>query len=370
MNLRIATFNLENLFSRPKAMSEGMGQMGQDAINHHAELNAIIRKELYTEDDKARLLELDKVYKFSALNAPSNALVKLNKVRGQLFSVKRKPVKKVVVAASGSGDWTGWFELPHVDVSWRATYNTARVIAEVDPDILVCVEVDDRPSLVRFNDQILEPLFKKGFPHLMAIDGNDDRGIDVGIMSRYPIIGMRSHVDDVNTLGSKTFSRDCPEYVMALPNGQSIVVIPNHFKSKRGGNGPDARARRHAQAAGALTIAKHAVDTVSPYVLIGGDLNDTPESEELAPLWADGFIDVQSHPTYPTQRPGTFDTGTARNKIDYLIMSQALAPTLQATGIERRGSYHPTLWEVFDTVTGRSDEASDHHLVWGDFELP
>jgi hypothetical protein len=56
MNLRIATFNVENLFTRPLAMKDGMGQAGQDAINDHAELNGIISKAVYDAADKARLL--------------------------------------------------------------------------------------------------------------------------------------------------------------------------------------------------------------------------------------------------------------------------------------------------------------------------
>lgn len=366
MKLRVATFNLENLFTRPAAMDSESGVAGQAAINHDAELNAIIRKEVYTDADKARLLELDKTYKFSALNAPKNALVQLNKVRGQLFGTREGVVK---VVANGAADWTGWFELRRDDITWEATLNTARVISEVDADIQICVEAESRPTLNRFNDQILGAIFKKQYPHVMLLDGNDERGIDVGIMSRYPIGGVRSHVDDRNAGGTKTFSRDCPEYVVQLPNAKDIVIIPNHFKSKRGGDDDAAQARRRAQAEGAFSIAKNAVGTISPYVLVGGDLNDTPDSEALKPLWVGEFKDVQSHSSYPTDRPGTYDTGTAGNKIDYLIMSKKLATGLKNTGIERRGSYHPHTWEPFDTVVSKATEASDHHAVWADFEI-
>jgi hypothetical protein len=42
---------------------------------------------------------------------------------------------------------------------------------------------------------------------------------------------------------------------------------------------------------------------------------------------------------------------------------------LKTTGIERRGTYHPKLWQSFDTVKKTADEASDHHLLWADFDL-
>lgn len=366
MTLRIATFNVENLFTRPRAMKDGMGQAGQAAIDDNAELNRIIGKTAYDAADKARLIVLDQTYGFSALNAPPNALVELNKIRGQLYS--RSQAGVVTVVAAGRGDWTGWFFLRSDDVSWEATYNTGRVMAEVDAHIQICVEVENRPTLLRFNEQVLAAKFNKAFPHVMVIDGNDERGIDVGIMSRYPIRSIKSHVDDQNANGERTFSRDCPEYLIELPSGRKVLILPNHFKSKRGGNSPAVQARRKAQADRAHAIATEGL-AQTQLVLIAGDLNDTPDVPQFVSLWQDGFLDVRDHPSYPTDRPGTFDTGTAANKIDYLIMSPKLKAKLTATGIERRGSYHPNTWVPFDTVTKKADEASDHHLVWADFSL-
>jgi len=365
MSLRIATFNIENLFTRPLAMQPGLGQTGQDAINHLAELNGIIGKPTYDVADKTRLIELDQIYGFSALNTPPGALVELNKIRGQLFS--RSHTGVVTVVATGRSDWTGWFFLRSSDLTWEATYNTGRVIAEVNAHIQICVEVEDRLTLLRFNEQVLGARFNKAFPHVMVIDGNDERGIDVGVMSRYPIHSIKSHVDDRNANGERTFSRDCPEYLIDLPGDKKILVLPNHFKSKRGGNTPAMQARRKAQADRAHAIAREAV--LTQLVLIAGDLNDTPDTPLFASLWQNGFVDVNNHPSYPTDRPGTFDTGTAANKIDYLIMSPELRQKLTGTGIERRGSYHPHSWQPFDTVTRKADEASDHHLVWGDYAL-
>lgn len=366
MSIRIATFNMENLFTRPRAMADDSGAVGQQAIDHHAELNRIIAKPQYSAADKARLLALDAIYHFSRLNTPHGALVQLNKIRGRLYSTSQTGTVSVV--ATGRGDWTGWFFLLSDNVSWGATYNTGRVVATVNADIQVCIEVENRPTLMRFNEQVLGAEFSTAYPHVMVIDGNDDRGIDVGIMSRFPIREVRSHVDDRNPGGERTFSRDCPEFLIELPSGSELLILPNHFKSKRGGNDQNAQDRRKAQADRCHDIAV-AATARTPLVLIAGDLNDTPNTPLFAALWDDGFTDVQGHANYPTDRPGTFGTGTAANKIDYLIMSSALRNKLTDTGIERRGSYHPNTWAPFDTVTGPNDEASDHHLVWADFAL-
>lgn len=363
--IRIASYNLENLFTRPVAMNQDSDEEGRQAIEDHSTASVIIRKDVYSQEDQETLLALTNRYGWHFLNPPATALVQLQKVRGQLF---RKPQGGVVqVAARGRADWVGWFELRREDVAWEATYNTGRVIVETRPDILVAVEVENRPTLNRFIEQVLGPEFGVEYPHFMVIDGNDLRGIDVGILSRYPIEEIRSHVDD-RTDGKSTFSRDCPEYDVVLPSGERLVIMPNHFKSKRNGNDQESQERRRQQAERAREIAEGALRR-TPYVLIAGDLNDTPTSTPLAPLFTGGFQDVIVHANYPQDRPGTYGTGKADNKIDYLIMSPELRGRLTNTGIERRGSYHPQTWEPFDTVTSTAVEASDHHLLWADFDL-
>jgi len=363
--IRIATFNLENLFTRPSAMNQESEADGRQAIEDQAELNLIVSKDVYSQSDKDRLIELSNRYKFHLLDPPKSALVQLQKIRGKLF---RKPQNgPLEVAANGRGEWTGWFELRRGDVKWEATYNTGRVIRERRPDILVIVEVENRPTLKRFCDQVLDAEFQLGYPHFMVIDGNDDRGIDVGIASLFPIVQMRSHVDDPGPGGKPVFSRDCPEFDVQLPNGMRIVVLANHFKSKRNGDNQASLDRRRTQAERAHEIAVAALSR-SDLLVLGGDLNDTPDSSALASLFTDGFADISTHPNYPTDRPGTYGTGLKSQKLDYLIMSEQLRTHLQDVGIERRGSYHPNLWEHFDTVD-KTSEASDHHLVWADFDL-
>lgn len=364
--IRFATFNLENLFTRPAAMNQDTDAAGREAIEDHANANNIVEKGLYSESDKAKLLELTAKYKWHTLNPPKNALVQLQKIRGQLF---RKPQNgPVEVVADGRADWVGWFQLLSEDINWMATFNTGRVINEIRPDILITVEVENRPTLDRFNEQVLGAKFNFEYPHFMVIDGNDQRGIDLGILSKYPIVEIRSHVDDLMPNGERLFSRDCPEFDIILPGGERFVIMPNHFKSKRNGDDQASKNKRTAQAAGAHEIAVSALER-SPLVLIGGDLNDTPDSLPLASLFTNGFQDVISHPSYPVDRPGTYQTGRSAQKIDYLIMSPQMRDKLQNTGIERRGSYHPSIWEAFDTVTKASEEASDHHLVWADFDF-
>ena len=91
-------------------------------------------------------------------------------------------------------------------------------IAAARPDVLALVEVESRPTLLEFHEYIylpvLDPAALTPFGSLMLIDGNDDRGIDVGLALRpaTAFASMLSHVDDRMANGELVFSRDCPEY--------------------------------------------------------------------------------------------------------------------------------------------------------------
>jgi hypothetical protein len=160
----------------------------------------------------------------------------LRKYRGQLL--RRAPgddgdidEEDVSVVATGRSDWTGWVDLVKDQIQARAIENTARVIREVGADIVGVVEAEDRITLQRFSQTPLMSGNKPLYPHVMVIDGNDSRGIDVGVLSndRYPIRSIRSHVDE-GPIRKRLFSRDCAEYWFTFPDdtglaGQTLVVL-------------------------------------------------------------------------------------------------------------------------------------------------
>ena len=108
-------------------------------------------------------------------------------------------------------------ELAKQPLNETGTRLTARVIADVGADVIGVVEAEDRPSLVRFNSELLN----RQYDHVMLIDGNDTRGIDVAIYSRYPLGQIWTHMFD-GTGAKKIFSRDCPQ--MLRVNGTGSVI--------------------------------------------------------------------------------------------------------------------------------------------------
>lgn len=227
-----------------------------------------------------------------------------------------------------------------------------------------------------FNAKVIPAVGGQPFRHVMLIDGNDDRGIDVGIATRagYPVGLMRSHVDDRLPDGSPIFSRDCPEFVVTTPSGKEVVVLVNHFKSKGYGSKRAADARRKAQAQRVKEIYEGLVADGHDLVAVIGDLNDVPDSAPLRPLIADTDLkDVFMHEAFANGGYlGTFGLCNASNKIDYILLSPRLFERVQCGGVWRKGMWpgsRPKRWETYEEVRTPYDAASDHAAVWVDIDL-
>jgi endonuclease/exonuclease/phosphatase family metal-dependent hydrolase len=242
------------------------------------------------------------------------------------------------------------------------------VIRDIGADILGLVEVEDRPALLRFNRDLLGGLYR----HVMLVDGNDDRGIDVAIMTRrgFDIGSIRSNVDKTDTQGI-IFSRDCAEYEVRTPNGVVIHVLVNHFKSQSGGGG----AKRKRQAKAVRKIVNELVQA-GAHVVVVGDLNEGPavagtQAPNLVRLFKynSPLIDCYSLPGFDLgNRPGTFDSCVLRNRLDYIFISKSLEPYYTAGRVFRKGLWggrlkRPTLWETYPEITASKEGASDHSAV-------
>jgi endonuclease/exonuclease/phosphatase family metal-dependent hydrolase len=209
----------------------------------------------------------------------------------------------------------------------------------------------------------------------MLIDGNDERGIDVGIMTKngYAIASMLSHVDDKDGSGL-IFSRDCAAYTIKTPKGHSLFVLVNHFKSQRFGDAA-TDAKRLRQATRVKAIYEGLVHSGHKFVAVVGDLNVEPTSNTLAPLLADTDLkDIGTHPAFDdgggahAPRPGTFKTGTAHDKLDYILLSPAMWAKTKRGGIFRKGVF-TTLFEHYPEITKASEAASDHSPIWAEIDV-
>jgi endonuclease/exonuclease/phosphatase family metal-dependent hydrolase len=237
----------------------------------------------------------------------------------------------------------------------------ARVItnnATVIPDVVCLQEVESLLALRRFNEDYLDGVYKLA----MLVDSRDFRQIDVGILSRLPILDMRSHVDDrdpsapANSSRPWLFSRDCFEVTIRLTASKTLTLFINHLKSKfidpETANTPAKRAAqrkkddklRKRQATRGLDIVKERFpgqQFQTELFAVVGDLNDEPASGPLSPLFVgSGLTDALTRIAEPTDRwTHWFRSENSVSQMDAVLLSSALATATanKIPRIERRG---------------------------------
>lgn len=347
MPIRIATFNVENLFSRARAINDPDPVRNKKILADIAELNRLIAKASYSAADKAAM---EDILVRNQVTKPSVRPFFVNEFRGRLF----KSSNGIQITAAGRGSWEGFIDSEREPLDRDAIRNTGGVIQKVNADVWALVEVESRPTLLEFNKVFID----KGYDHAMLIDGNDSRGIDVAMLGRLPVRNMRSHVDDRDG-GKNIFSRDCPEIELITPSGKPLWLLSNHLLSKFGGDTAAKKARRKLQATRVRDIVLANFNLSTDLVVVAGDLNDTPDSDPLKPLLTTpGLHDVLDK--LPSGAP-RFTYRSPKNQIDYMLVSTPLFAKLTHVEIER----HDMLTAGFD----QAKLASDHAAIVADFNV-
>ncbi len=379
--MRFATFNVENLFDRAKVFNEtppGQANPHQDIIDAVGELSGLFEQPNYTDNRKARMLELFDA--LGLLNSNESEFALLRRIRGKIIHRFRNGNREIV--ANGRDDWIGWVELKTEAVDEVAMELTARVIFDSNADVIGVVEAEDRIVLQRFQKMMADKFgVDEKYPHLMLIDGNDRRGIDVGLATgpNVPIGKMLSHVDERRD-GKTVFSRDCPEFEITTPDGNQVLIMVNHFKSKFG-NQSQSNARRKQQAEVVAEYYNARIAEGVENIIVMGDLNDSPASNPLKPLLDTSLKDASEHPSFTdfefnanngNTGIGTYDLGNDKDKIDYLLVSPNLFGKITNGGLFRKGAWpgsQPPRWDVYPELTRREHAASDHHLIFADIDI-
>ncbi len=251
--------------------------------------------------------------------------------------------------------------------------NTAQEILANDPDIICLQEVENIETLKQFNKKYL----KKKYPYVMLIDGNDERQIDVGILSKLEIGGVRTHQFDKDSEG-EIFSRDCLEADIFLDkNGNNkLTFFVNHLKSKLGSEKKTAEKReRQTTRVAEIVEDRFGNDVESANFVVLGDFNDTPDAECLKPLLGKPWIEnVVARLPGDEQWTHYWEKKKETSQLDYILLSKALSEKSAETlpKIERRGlaDYAKAYkGSRFPGVGPKGTEASDHCAVFMEIDI-
>lgn len=342
MDLTIGTFNLNNLFGRWNLYAEAPAP--QAAVSAPA-----------VAADPPR----DWLEPAPALTEPAAA------VAGQAL-----PDVRITIDGEVTPEGVRWRTNPFDGrVVYRKAPEAQALLAErikaMHVDVLAVQEVESIEALGEF--VTAQGLRRAGYRHLVLVEGNDDRLIDVGVISRRPIGAVTSwrHRTYQNGGGAPVFSRDLLQVDVLSDDRQRVRVtlLVNHLKSKLARSAQERRAgslrrRRQAETIAAVLTER---PPPGPFVVLG-DMNDAPTSGPLRALGEWGLVNALADPQetggpYPGDDPDPPRTrawthrfrGEGRTNyelLDQIWLSPDLADKQTGAWIHRR--------------TTRGGDGSDH----------
>lgn len=196
---------------------------------------------------------------------------------------------------------------------------------DISPDVIGFEEVESKETLTKFRDRFLSDM---GYREVILIEGNDERGIDVGLMSRYPVTAVKSHKDvrfEVPGQGVQGFERDLLQVRIQGPNNYNFTVFVGHLKSQHGAEVADVKRRAEAEAARKIIQAFQQANP-RENVLVLGDFNDTYNTAELAPLVSPqnglGLVDIIHQDLGAGPEVYSYHPKQYRSRIDYMLLNQ------------------------------------------------
>lgn len=247
--------------------------------------------------------------------------------------------------------------------------NLTQVVTGVDgngPDVLMLIEVENLNVLNIWNANYLQ---KAEYKTVVLLEGPDSRGIDVGFMSRFPMIGkpvlhkIPWQPKNENDKKWMEQSRGVLEVTVKAPNGDPLTFLVAHFPSQAN----PVYWRKQAAEFVAKLIQDKGPDSM---VIAGGDLNITHEEESQEHFFRDilGSAGAVSHFVGCKDCPGTHNYRKSWSFLDAHIYSKSLLgegsgsyimepntiDVIRYNDVHLKKGKYPLRWD-YDKMEGVSD---------------
>ena len=368
--MKIATFNFENLFFRDQRL---ITKSNSECLNSWMEeFERLMTKETRPHKNFVRLRELSFLLGFH--QTALEPFVILRRKAGQLYMRKRAGL--IESKASPGTSWNGWIKITSRPIDEMAVRNKARLISEVNPDVLIVQEVEDRQSLLDFNEFYLPQ--EAQFSNIYVLGGNDGYGRELGIMTRFSvnISQVKNYADSLMSDGKPLFETDFQEYELSSQQGDSFVIMSACFTEK--GNSPDQSdlQRKLQSEEVALAYERRRLKGFNN-VVVAGTFFVPSYCNSVSPLLRGTDLkEINRHRTFNVDLDnghdssyfslGAYRMGVNTKQLDYLLLSPNLYHQVKSSGLNRKGIFPSKAdqYKPYSTVDSEVTQASSHPMLW------
>lgn len=366
--MKIASFNIENIFHRDSSLIK---RTLNESINMWVEeFEQLMCKTPRGGNEIARMRELSFLLGFH--KSAFEPYVVMRRKAGVLY-LRKKNFKPESRAVPMNG-WNGWVRVNSKPIYDQAVQNKARVITEINPDILILQEVEDRQSLLDFNKHYLPEEVR--FSNILMIEGNDREGRGLALMTKegYEVINIRSYAN-VRHKGDFLFDKDVQEYNITSPEGYQLSVFGLHLQDVLGHSQNEDEIRKQ-QARKVREVVMEKLKN-EKNIVVAGTLNKPSYCDTLSPLLRETkFKDLKRHNSFNVDLDdgkdaeyfslGAYRMGVNLKQKDYLLSSPGIFSRIKRSGLNRKGIWpdQKSQWRYYDTLHGQAHQASSHPALW------
>lgn len=294
-------------------------------------------------------------------------------------------MKKQPEILAGCNTQKGFYQRQCLEMDWNDTVlkqklkNISEIILSVDqgmgPDVLFLAEVENENVLKMLNSQYLQ---KAGYQTVVLIEGPDERGIDVAVLSRLPLMG-KAQLHKIPYKGQTpedqkwmNRSRGVLEVPLKTPAGSKLTTFVSHF--------PSQRNPRYWREQSVLFMKEKLKSMGNEMFIFGGDLNISQDEEEETGFFEKHFAEVSlvAHQLGCHHCDGTYDFRNTWSFLDALVFSksmsdsgtadyQFLPKSVDVVKLTANHIYKGRSPKRFDEKTGEG--VSDHFPLYARIQL-
>ncbi len=373
--MKIATYNIQNLFHRDRnLMGKSYGKCVTDWIN---ELDDLMRGNDRATSNAERIQELAFLLGFD--KTFNNPYAVMRKRAGFLF-LKGMDYSKELKSGELT-DWNGWIALQTIPIDSIAVNNKARVIGDVDADIFLLQEIEDRSSLEEFNAQLLSEVEGEPYQEIAVVQGSDKRGQEMGLLLKndHRIKSICTHQYEVdNSLNHK---KEFFQYEIETTSKRTLFLLAVQLQEEISDR-EMADAYRKIQAEQIANIYRKLIRDGHKNILVAGTLNAVSYSDSLSPLLRKTDLkDITKHNTFNVDfdegsdadyfRLGAYRLGVNIEQKDYLLLSPNLFEKVKDSGLNRKGVLPKKrpIWKVYPDMHSKKQAASEHPAIWANISI-
>ncbi|CDF80837.1 endonuclease [Formosa agariphila KMM 3901] len=364
--MKIATFNIQNLFHRDKNLIHV--NPSKNLKDWISELDNLMTIKHNSEDQRDRIKELSFLIGFEKTIDKPYAVLRRRAGHLYLKGIDHSLEHK----ASYLNYWNGWITLQTTPIPYTAVEHKARLIADINADVLLLQEVEDRGSLEEFNHQILPKFYCEPYTQCIVVQSNKYNGLEMGILLRqgYNLLGIKTHQD-----------QNFIQYDIETPKGKTIHIINLHL-DKPTTDLNQSHFDRKLQTNQVANIYNQLLLKGLKNIIITGTLQVPSYCDSLSPLFKNTTLkEVTKHLSFEVvcdhgsdrsyYRLGAYRKGVNIKQKDYMLVSPNLWKSLKDSGMNRKAMWppHRPHWTVYPSLKHKGQAASEHPIIWAKLKL-